>query len=250
MKYVNLNPILCLLCMLLLAACANSPDRAKAKAGAGKTADIGLVSTQEFVPVPKKDNAGVALPYETTVNPYILQKGKIKKESVARFIEAKRAVRQKQYAQAENILLEMAKEDKSLSGPWVLLGDIVAEQKQYAKAVEYYQKAISANASNLNAYMHLALVQRQQGEFLRAQNTYRTVLSLWRDCPEAHLNLAILYDIYLNHPLRAQKHMEAYQFLTSGQNTEVAQWLVEIQKRTGIAPSLNVEVQKAESRTL
>lgn len=250
MKYVNRNSILLLCACLFVTACATGPGQSKSKAAAGKPVEINLVSTEEFIPAPKKDSAGVAIPYEAMPNPYALQKGKIKKESVASFIEAKRSLKLKQYAQAEATLMAITTDDKALSGPWVVLGDIANEQKNYDKAITSYQKAISLNDKNVNAYMHLALAQRQHGDFLKAQNTYAKILSIWRDCPEAHLNLAVLYDLYLNHPLRAQKHMEAYQFLTSGQNQEVAQWLIEIQQRTGVAPTLNIEAPKAESKSL
>ena len=78
-----------------------------------------------------------------------------------------------------------------------------------------YEEAIRINKDNVNAYLRLALAQRELGEFILAQNTYSEALAIWPDFPEAHLNLSILYDLYLNHPIRAQEHMEAYQFLTN-----------------------------------
>ena len=71
-------------------------------------------------------------------------------------------------------------------------------------------------------------------------STYAEALSVWEDFPEAHLNLAVLYDIYLNDPLQAQQHMEAYQFLTEEKDAKTAEWLQEIQSRTGIAPNLYI----------
>jgi tetratricopeptide (TPR) repeat protein len=209
-----------------------------------------LASTLEYLPAPKLDEAGASLPYEPSENPYLSQKGKISKESIVKYIEAKRAIKQKQYSQAEKLLQELTLEDKTLSGPWIALGDLAAEQKKYSQASENYAAAIGINEKNINAYMRLAQAQRMQGNFLNAQNTYAKALALWPDFPDAHLNLAVLYDVYLNHPLRAQKHMEAYQFLTHGENKNVAKWLVEIQQRTGVAVSLTVEKKKAESKPL
>lgn len=209
-----------------------------------------MVSTLEYLPVPKVDAAGVSLPYVARENPYLTQRGRINKESVVKFIEAKRALTAKQHARAEMLLQEIVVEDKNLSGPWVSLGDIAAEQGDHAKAITLYQEAITRNSRNLNALLRMALAQRMEGNFLSAQNTYAKALALWPDCPEAHLNLAVLYDIYLNHPLRAQKHMEAYQFLTNGENKEVEKWLAEIQRRTGIPASLVVDQPKAESKPL
>jgi tetratricopeptide (TPR) repeat protein len=237
--------VLVLICALILGACAGSG--AKSKKAQTKNAAPDLVSTAEYIPVPKADNAGGFLPYEAKENPYTALKGKIKQESIVRYIEAKRAFKQKQYGQADQLLKQLTKDDKSLSGPWVTLGDVAVEQKNLEQAVSYYSEAILRNNKNVNAYMKLAQAQRMQGKFLNAQNTYAKALQMWPDFPEAHLNLAVLYDIYLNHPIRAQKHMEAYQFLTHGENKTVSIWLAEIQQRTGVPLMLNVQKKKAES---
>jgi lipopolysaccharide biosynthesis regulator YciM len=248
MKYVNFIATTLVSCALV-AGCSGTGGGTKKVASKTK-AEITLSSTSEFIPVPKVDSAGVAIPYVPTENPYTLQKGKVKKESIAKYIDATRAFKQKQYEQAEKLSQELTTEDKSLSGPWILIGDIATEQKNYDKAIASYEKAIVQNSKNINAYLRLAKTRRLKGQFLEAQNTYAKSLALWRDCPEAHLNLAILYDIYLNHPLRAQKHMEAYQYLTGGEDKTVEKWLVEIQKRTGVPASLIIDKKKAESKPL
>ena len=251
MKYVNfIASVLMLSGLLGVVGCATTSERSKANLAAMKIPEITLSSTLEYIPAPKTDSAGISIPYLPAQNPYSLQKGKIKKESIAKYIEATRATKHKQYGQAEVVLQELTVEDKNLSGPWVLLGDIATEQNNHDKAIIQYQKAIELNDKNINAHLRLAKSQRMKGEFLKAQNTYAKLLGLWRDCPEAHLNLAVLYDVFLNHPLRAQKHMEAYQYLTGGEDINAAKWLAEIQQRTGIPPGLIVEKKKAESKPL
>jgi tetratricopeptide (TPR) repeat protein len=246
MKYANVFAGLLAIGSLVITAGCGSTGKTK-QAPVEKAS---LVSTQEYIPVPKTDDAGAFLPYEAMPNPYLAQKGKVRKESIAKYIDAKRALKQKNYAHAEKLFKELTVEDKSLSGSWVGLGDVAIEQKAYDQAVAHFTRAIELNPKNVNAYMHLAQAQRLQGNFLGAQNTYAKALAMWPDFPEAHLNLAVLYDIYLNHPLRAQKHMEAYQYLTGGENRQVAKWLAEIQQRTGVPISLVVEKKKAESKPL
>ncbi len=251
MKYVNFIATTLVLSGLLgIAGCATTSEKSKSAAAGAKPPEITLSSTLEYLPSPKTDKDGNSIPYVPAENPYVLQKGKIKKESIAKYIEATRATKQKQYSQAEVSLQELTSEDKNLSGPWVLLGDIATEQNNHEKAISNYQKALEINDKNVNAYLRLAKALRMKGEFLKAQNTYAKLLVLWRDCPEAHLNLAVLYDVFLNHPLRAQKHMEAYQYLTGGEDKNIASWLVEIQQRTGVPPGLVVEKKKAESKPL
>lgn len=250
MKYVNLIACTLLASGLLISAGCATTSGSKINLVVDKNQEATLVSTLDYLPVPKTDDAGAYLPYEPSPNPYLAQRGKIRQESIVKYIDAKRALKQKNYRHAEQLFKTLTEEDKSLSGPWIGLGDVAVEQKQYEQAVAHYVKAIELNNKNVNAYMRLAIAQRLQGNFLHAQNTYAKSLALWPDFPEAHLNLAVLYDIYLNHPLRAQKHMEAYQFLTNGENKETAKWLAEIQQRTGVPISLVVEKQKAESKPL
>jgi Flp pilus assembly protein TadD len=115
-----------------------------------------------------------------------------------------------------------------------MLGVIAEKEEKYDEAIGHYRKAISVNEKNVNAYLALGLVQRKQGHFADAHTTYVEALDVWRDFPEAHLNLAILYDLYVNQPEQAQRHYEAYQFLTGGKDRKVHKWLVEVKQRTGI----------------
>lgn len=196
-----------------------------------------LMPTLEYVPVLELDKEGNPVMYEAMANPYI-KRGRIKKSSVNEFIAARRAFNKNDLGNAKELLLSLTENDKSLSGPWVMLGDIAEREKSRSMAIEHYEKALTVNRKNMNAWLKLAQAQRVQGKYIQAQNTYSQALAIWKDCPEAHLNLAVLYDLYLNLPLRAQKHMEAYMFLSGGGNEKVAEWLEEIQTRTGVAQSL------------
>ena len=60
----------------------------------------------------------------------------------------------------------------------------------------------------------------------------------------------------MNQPEQAQKHYEAYQFLTNGRDQKVHKWLVEVKQRTGIErsfidipPKGVAEVAAKETRT-
>jgi len=210
-------------------------------------ADLSLAATDLYLPVQEQDDEGEWLPYEPDNNPYTRQRGRIDRASVTQFIEARRAFKAEEWGRAEALLKKLTEADDGLSGPWVMLGDIATERGEHSQAIDAYARAIAINGDNVNAYLRLALAQRKVGRYLHAQNIYAAVLELWPDFPEAHLNLAVLYDIYLNHPIRAQQHMEAYQFLTEGENRQVAAWLEEIRSRTGIAPRFEINGQGTET---
>ncbi|SMF41178.1 Tetratricopeptide repeat-containing protein [Alteromonadaceae bacterium Bs31] len=197
-----------------------------------------LIVTRTFLPVDEFGKDGVLLPYETSANPYGEQKGRIKKQSVAMYIDARRAFKAGDYEVATSKLNELLENDKALSGPWVMLGDIALRSDDTSAAQAHFEKAIEVNPENVNAYLRLAKVLRINGEFIASQNVYAETLGLWKDFPEAHLNLAILYDIYLDKPMLAQQHMEAYLFLNSKKDEKVAHWLQELRGRTGVAYSI------------
>ncbi len=201
------------------------------------------VSTLEFIPKLKVDKKGNVIPYKASKNPYLRSSGSINKKSVEAYIQAKRAYKVENYDEVETILNGLLEKDTRLSGPWVMLGDVAIKRDQLTLAEEHFSKAISINKNNMNAYLRLAMIKRMQGDFKKAKSIYADTLTLWPDFPEAHLNLGVLYDVYLNDDVKAQKHIEAYQFLTDGDNDEVASWLLEIQERTGMAVELNIQTQ-------
>ncbi len=243
--YINIR---FLLVALMLASCSSGPKKQSINLAIEKNAQVEMIDATRYIPQRTKDEeTGQLVPYVAMPNPYTQQKGRIDSQSVTLFVSARKAIQSGTTAKAKKLLEKLVTSDSSLSGPWVLLGDIAQLDKQYDTAIAHYAKAIETNQSNVNAYLRLAKLQRQQGQFLPAQNTYVKALSIWKDFPEAHLNLAILYDVYLNKALFAQRHLEAYQFLTQGKNKQASKWLGEIQQRTGKAISLNVEARKASS---
>lgn len=201
-----------------------------------------IIPTDLFLPMDHYDKEGVKLPYEMAENPYAQQVGRVKKESVSLYIEARRSYKKAKYDFAKGKLNTLLEKDVSLSGPWVMLGDIAMKQQQPEDAEKHFRKALDINPSNINAYLRLAQVLRVKGKFVSAQNVYAEVLALWKDFPEAHLNLGILYDVYLNKPLVGQQHMEAYQFLTDSKSQEVSEWLAEIRSRTGVEYSIKARL--------
>jgi len=238
MRYVNVRLVkivsLAALISMLIACGASTPSQ---DLSAGEDV-YSLKLTEAYLPVDQFDKAGFKLPYESTPNPYDLQNSRIKKSSITRYIAARRAFKSENYDVATEELTALTTEDTSLSGPWVMLGDISMLADDSETAEQRYRKAIAINDQNVNAYLRLARVMRIKGRYLEAQNLYADTLALWPDFPEAHLNIAILYDVYMNKSLLAQQHMEAYQFLTNNKDEQVASWLSEIQSRTGVTNSI------------
>ncbi|WP_297790736.1 tetratricopeptide repeat protein [uncultured Marinobacter sp.] len=180
---------------------------------------------------------GEKIEYRAEPNPYTSSDSDVPQEARLAFQSASKLMAAEQYREARKAFKAMTRDFPTLSGPWVKLGEIADKRDNAPRAEAAYRKAIEVNPDNVNAYMALALHQRRQGDFDGARQTYVDALELWKDFPGAHLNLAILYDLYLNQPELAQPHYEAYDFLTKGNDPKVGNWLVEVRRRTGIETS-------------
>jgi tetratricopeptide (TPR) repeat protein len=191
------------------------------------------------IPLPRQayKPTGEKVPYVPQANPYTSQAGAVPAEASAIFTAANTRFSGGDLEGAKEKFTVLTQKYPKLSGPWVKLGSIAEAEEKYPAAIENYRKAISINRNNVNAYVALGLLQRKQGYFSDAFDTYHDALAIWRDFPEAHLNLAILYDLYLNDAEEAQKHYEAYSFLTGEKDEKVQKWLVEVRHRTGIQQS-------------
>ncbi len=195
------------------------------------------VSADSTLPRQEYNAAGEKIAYVPLPNPYTAEVESVPDEARSVFVVASARIQEGDLDGAKDKFTMLTEKYPTLSGPWVKLGTIAEAQERYPEAIKLYKKAISINRNNVNAYMALGLAQRKQGYFSDAFLTYLDALTVWRDFPEAHLNLAILYDLYLNNPEEAQKHYEAYHFLTGEKSEKVQKWLVEVKHRTGIDQS-------------
>lgn len=203
-----------------------------------------LMPTDIYLPKQQVDENGLRVPYEAQPNPYEELTGRIDRDIIDRYIQARRAFQSGDYVQAEELLTALMADAPNLSGPVVMRGDIAVATDNLPQAVEFYMAAIRINPINFNAYLRLAKAQRMRGHFAHAQNTYARALQRWPDGAELHLNLGVLYDIYLNQPLQAQAHMEAYQLLRGDNSGEVVAWLDEIRQRTGVQSVLHASASE------
>lgn len=227
MKFFNKSAFfMVLLSVLLVSGCA-SKKGFQLQDTQGK---VDLVATEQYLPVQTYDEKNQLIPYQEKENPYLAQKAQVDKGSVLLFIEAKSAWRNDDANTAKQKLNVIIKNDAALSGPWMMLGDIALAEKDYPQALKHYQQGLIVNPNNINGYTALASVQRLQGRYDLAQNTLAKALALWPDFPEAHYNLSILFDIYLNQAAKAKQHLDAYILLTGG-DAESLEWLQQLSER-------------------
>lgn len=222
----------------ILQACSSSSPKNKKSAKTGDNAVTLAAAGESILP------AGPITPY-----PYLQNKPAINNAAAQQFSNATRAMRNKQWAQAEALLQQIVAQHKNFSGAWLNLGLVYHAQKDNKRADQAFTQAISANHLNLDAYNQLAILQREQGRFNEAEINYRKALTVWPFHAESHKNIGILYDLYLGKNAEALAHFEAYRQLRGDNDKQVIGWIADLQRRLGIAPKPKAPPAEAQPVT-
>lgn len=222
----------------ILQACSSSSPKNKKSAKAGDNAVTLAAAGESILP------AGPITP-----NPYLQNKPAINNAAAQQFSNATRAMRNKEWAQAEALLQQIVAQHKNFSGAWLNLGLVYHAQKDNKRAEQAFIQAISANHLNLDAYNQLAILQREQGRFNEAEINYKKALTVWPFHAESHKNIGILYDLYLGKNAEALAHFEAYRQLRGDNDKQVIGWIADLQRRLGMAPKPKAPPAEAQPVT-
>lgn len=172
--------------------------------------------------------------YEPTVNATQpedqLRAGRVAPQYVKAIFALKAGKLDEAYAMFDKV----AQSAPTFSGPLINQGIILIRQQKFADAETTLSKAIGLNDKNPYAYNQLGIALREQGKFADARTAYEKSLALDGNYARAHFNLAVLADIYLQDLPLALQHYERYQALQTKPDTAVGNWIVDLQKRTGM----------------
>jgi tetratricopeptide (TPR) repeat protein len=133
--------------------------------------------------------------------------------------------------EAIDLFREMTREHPGVSIGYTNLGLLQLKTGDFPSAEKSLQEAIRLNPADAVAQNHMGVVLREQGEFDKAKTAYLQALKLRTNYANAHLNLGILYDLYLQDLAQALKHYEQYQALTGSKDDTVAKWIVDLERR-------------------
>src|SRR5882672_1719213 len=190
-----------------------------------------------FTLTPREVSAPVPAPVKTA--PPVANPAKaeppVNAESRQMYQQALAALGAGRYAEAERALLALIRREPELAGPRANLGILYARTGHSAQAIESLKQAISLNPDRAVYYNELGMLSRREGRFDEARRYYARALELDPNCAHAHLNIGILYDLFLQDPAQAMQHYQRYRELTPAEAGTVAKWIADLQQRSRTA---------------
>jgi tetratricopeptide (TPR) repeat protein len=121
------------------------------------------------------------------------------------------------------------------SGPQINLGLLYLHDSRLPEAEAAFKAALQTSPANPIAGDELGIVERKLGKFAEAEAAYLRAIAAEPNYAPAHLNLGVLYDLYLAEPQKALEQFERY-IEIAGENKQVSGWLIELRKRVGAPP--------------
>lgn len=121
--------------------------------------------------------------------------------------------------------------DPKLASPHTNLGILYYREDKTQEAETAFKKALELDDKDYVAANYLGMIYRAQGRFSDAEAAYKQALAAKPDYGYAHLNLAILYDLYLDNLPKALDHYQQYQQISGDSNQQLKGWLADLQQR-------------------
>jgi tetratricopeptide (TPR) repeat protein len=127
------------------------------------------------------------------------------------------------------------------AGPQLNLGLLYLHDSRLPEAEAAFKAALQITPANPIAGDELGIVERKLGKFADAEAAYLRAIAAEPNYAPAHLNLGVLYDLYLQQPQKALEQFERY-IEIAGDNKQVSGWVIELRKRVGApAPAAKKE---------
>ena len=204
---------------LLLAACAGTPEPAPAPE---PVAEPVVVETE----TPQADSAA-----ETAAEAAPAPEPEPVDFNQQFYEEAIAALKGGDTPLALELLLQVSADAPDKPFVFTNLGLAYFKLQKLDLAEQSFQRAVELNAKDAVAHNHLGILQRHKGQFEDARSRYQRAIEINGDYARAYLNLGILFDIYLQDLEQALQHYRKYQSLITKEDSQVAGWIVDIERR-------------------
>lgn len=148
------------------------------------------------------------------------------------YADALKSMQGMKYKEAEKQLLVMAEKYPTLAGPFANLGIVYMETKRPKEAEAAFKKAVELNPKVPAVFNQMGYFYRENGRFEEARQAYEKAIEVDPGYAKAHLNLGVLYDLYLMDSDQALKKYLKYAEIAKPAATEpVMKWIADLSAR-------------------
>jgi Flp pilus assembly protein TadD len=132
---------------------------------------------------------------------------------------------------AEMLLTRLARDGAEKPGLFTNLGLARFRLQQDELAERAFRQALARDPDDAVAHNHIGILERRKGKFDNALKAYQRAIEIDAKYARAHLNLGILFDLYLQDLEKALQQYRLYQTLSGEENEQVAGWILDIERR-------------------
>ena len=144
-------------------------------------------------------------------------------------------LKQKQYGQAEAVFKRLTESNPKLTSPLLNLALVYYRQERLLEAESTLREGLRRNSYRPEIYNLLGVVLRLQGRFREAESAYGYALQIDDNYANAHMNIAVLYDLYLQDQESAKRHYRKYVALEPNAEKQVNAWMLDMQQRAQVS---------------
>jgi tetratricopeptide (TPR) repeat protein len=225
----------------LLTACHSAPSQ-PARAPKANTSSASPAVTAAAV-TPAAGGANAAAPVNTPAGTPApaADTAPIPPRAAQQYSQALQMMKSGKTTDAELEFKQLIVAYPQFAGPQLNLGLLYLHDSKLSDAETAFKAALQSTPGNPIAGDQLGIVERRLGKFSEAEAAYLRAISAEPNYAPAHLNLGVLYDLYLAEPQKALEQFQRYLEI-AGENKQVAGWVIELRKRVGApAPAAKKE---------
>lgn len=138
-------------------------------------------------------------------------------------------IKQKKWPEAKIALQTLLKTNPGFTGAQINLAAVQCELQQWQEAAAVLNRLPETEKSPKVLNL-LGLVAEHSGQLPQAEQYYLAAVASAAAPPEAHYNLALLYDIYWQDPQKALPFYETYA-QARPEDKAVSDWILEIKRK-------------------